>query len=855
MRIRVLQYGIRGFQKCAEAEVKGDETVADVARRCFPDFRANRFVINGEEVLDTDRVRDGLLVVWCVPQDPTQILIGLAITVILSAASYLIQKQMMKKAMKTKYGKDSEALSDTQYGWDYDAKNAVTEGSPVPVLYGKRMVTPPVAQSYSESVNLTGESFLYSTYALADGGAGFDDVITFPAGDDGSIYATIDHIPWRNFNNEPEDASDRHNYLYRNTTIYRGAHFNTSTGQIVDAHPVERANDGIIDEGFHQDGKLGEWGFQTKNAVTPTAIRIYSAYGYYQVNGFRFSAYNQNEEKWEVLGEANARYGSAPSVCSISFNFPNTRKWRLFRIDKMKWKPGSKKPNEDKSVTEIEMDVDLSSESSIPSGNLVALDVAPGTFWQAPPSFVDGTWASLAIEKKLDTNEFFFKTTPGAYPDRLAMQIQFPYGLYGIDEQTGNPTNKTVDLYAQFRGIKANGETGAWSDFFTSEHEDNDVVVSGGVASITKNAQSEISMTFIRKELNSGNLYDHFEVSLKFNEKPIVDVGEMADCVWSGLDEGWGFVPSYVRTATATMKMEASERVSGAAPQFRILVERPLVYVYNTITGTWEGMPASNPAWVAYDLIVRPRFNSSRYDAEEGQTTGQPNYTSPNDAGALMRETYDHEKMLYGEFKAWADFCDENSITCSLYYDSQITVAKALEYICDIGRAAIIMRGGMIGVSVDRRAIIDADGNISPVFKFDANNIVEGTWGVQWRDRYELPTEIEVTFFDKEREWNRFTVVAKDASADDENITPNVESLTLYACDSRAVAEAHAQFILKQNLIRKTYAWTGIMDSLPVDIGDVVQVYDDFVTVTAVTLNEDYTKKYEGVEYVDSRFA
>ena len=149
----------------------------------------------------------------------------------------------------------------------------------------------------------------------------------------------------------------------------------------------------------------------------------------------------------------------------------------------------------------------------------------------------------------------------------------------------------------------------------------------------------------------------------------------------------------------------------------------------------------------------------------------------------------------------------------------------------------------------------DSSFSMLSVFAFTDANIVANSWSVQFRDRADLPSEYDVTFFDRDREWNRFTVVARDAELDNEATAQNTQSVTLYACDRREVAQAFAEYAIRQNMVSRTYSWSGGIDAMPVEIGDIVSVKGELVRVTSVSVEEDFTRKYEGVEYVDARFA
>ena len=279
-----------------------------------------------------------------------------------------------------------------------------------------------------------------------------------------------------------------------------------------------------------------------------------------------------------------------------------------------------------------------------------------------------------------------------------------------------------------------------------------------------------------------------------------------------------------------------------------MLAERGLVNVFNSIDGEWQPKPADNPAWVAYDILCNPKFDDSRYGHTEEDEEGEiiDIGTHLNDSGVCLREQLQHRKLIYSEFAAWADFCDALGITCSMYFDSSTTVEKALGYVCDIGRAQLVNRGGTIGVAIDCAA--------SPAYAFDDGNMLADSYSVSYMDRTQSPTEVEVTFFDREREWQRFTVTARDPDKDVEGVAQNTDSVTLYACDRRDVAQAYAQYLLERSMVRRTFKWTGDFDSMPCDIGDVVTVLGNPARIISATFDDEHRRVFEAEEYVAARY-
>ena len=846
-----------------------------------------RFALDGIECPpDTPIGGASTAAAWETPgSDPaTWAFIGkLAVMILVSATAsavgYFVNKRQLAKLGK--YKKSDQETSDTNYGWDYDASNAVQEGAPVPVLYGRRLVIPPVASQRVHDVNETRQSFLDCTYAVADGGAGFSDIITYEAEGDSRYFARIDHTPWENLNKGTTSSSAGDNWRT----------FAALYGEVFTGVPKSSWQSGSFSGGQRRDlltdddllkedeFKTGELYLHFSRPISIDQVVMYTRckkekffWGSFTLEGLDHIGEGQTAT-WTSIRSSSyykcydpdkkIRFPSDKEIIMVTYlqttgtDTVKRQHYRIHRTTTMEvhkvrrsgsydelvdaYKCQSSETGHKCHVTEIRVGGEYTDSGSAVGGGYIALEATAGTFTETPTSFQTGTWSGLNVSKYLETEWFPFATTPAAYPDHASLRFVFPYGCYKIDSETGDLVNSYATLFAEYRTVSADGTFGAWSNFFTSSHADSSTTYNNdGSITVGLSTQSPTNLTFQRDGIGNGAA--RLEIRVKRGDTPADSSNEQNTCQWETLEEGWAFVPAYPRTATAVVQMNASEKFNGRLPQFSILAVRSTVYAYNTIAGAWEEHAADNPAWAAYDLIVRPRFDDRHH-------------ASPDEPGALLRETFPHAKMLYGEFASWAEFCDENGITCAMYYDAQSTIEKGVQYLCDIGRAQLVLKGGRIGVAVDRRADLDADGSPVPVFAFDDTNIVADTWAVQFRDRAELPTEYEVTFFDRDREWNRFTVVARDPDLDNEATAQNVQTVTLYACDRRDVAQAFADYAIRQNLVSRTYAWSGGLSAMPVEIGDIVSVKGELVRVTAVSAEEDFTRKYEGVEYVDARFA
>lgn len=814
-------------------------SIFDAVKTCFPEHDFNCFAIDGARADSGDELLpdgDCVICCWCVPESMAAIggfLLKMGAAFIAGMVIGGLVSTLLSKKTKQKYAKQVMDVSDEQYGWDYDARNAVTEGAPIPVLYGRRLVLPPTIMHHVETDNVVSESYLSNIYAVCEGGGGFNDTIMFPAGSDGNIQAKINHAEWTSFLSDPTsgEADDKTNLL-DGADVYVNFNPNTHEGAVTNV-----LTNGVFEAEKSWSSSTGNFGFSFGTSYRPCRVYFYSfrhpgtssgsSFAYVGVKSF--SLYGLYSGEWRLIGTSGTAAQKSENIymCSLDISASSERiRYSSYYIEPTYWYGNTNKRQW--TPTEIEF-YGVASDAADTLGGYASVSANSGNYeQQASTQLLQGTWASLSVQKRLDLNWFAYKTTPGGYPDKVNLQLSFPYGLYS--QSSGSMSTKEVSVSVQRRAVNEDGTTGEWETLASA----------GDSLTIADSSTSEKKYTIA--DTWSTPPYQA-EYRMKFTENPNPLAGEVCDCVWEGLDEGWNFDCIYPCTATATLKMFATQNISGGDPQFKILAERPIVNIYNSISGTWEERSASNPAWAAYDLIVRPKFD----DRTEG--------TIPNES-TLLREAYPHDCIVYTDFLRWANFCDSHKISCSMYYDGTTTVKDAVAMLCELGRAAIVNRGARLGVFIDKAwENTLQDGTPIPVYEFNEDNIVAETWKCSYENPNNLPTQVNVTFYDSRREWERFTVIARDSARDVESREQNISDITLYACDNRETAEAHADYILSQNLVRRTFEWSASIDAMPLDVGDVVKLYDDYVIVTSISTDGELHRAFTAMEYAPERYA
>ena len=770
-----------------------------------------------------------------------------------SVFSYIQAKKAMKGAKNSRYAKEVEDTSEQNYGWDFDAANVATEGAPMPVLYGERQVIPPIIQRRSVVSPTSGKEFMEVLVGVCHGGAGFLDTVSFPPDADGDLDILLNHASWKHYiSNEQfsSDASQEINRINASVTIYNGVYWTGSTLEAYAAAMTSNLKDGDTTtkgtslaasqsyDGRNSPAKSGKGGSKhTRNFyfVLPDPCQISRVRIFMNHAGPRFKVYagdTADITKYVLIGSF---YGNdTPHSWKTCYCNTGGKFYRHVLITDFA------KASE---ASFFEIEAYGSINSSVEEGitGYAEVDARDGRYLQAPFVICNGVWATLNVSKGLNLDWFTFATSPGASPEKLVCNLEFPYGLYDMSSLT--MSGKTVKIACERRGIAIDGTPEAWVKF-------NAAFDASSVIEITDATASAKKFQFATDDNALGG-FSHYEIRMKFAEDPGIGATVSAACNWSSVDEGYNHLPSYPRTAIAAVRMMATESLYGGLPQIKVRAARNNVMVYNSIDGEWQAKPAANPAWAAWDLLVRPVFDDSAFSETEfySEETGE---FLINPADYLREEAFSHDRVQYSDFAAWAAFCDAEAITMSMYFDGTSSVMECLQYILEIGRAGLVNRGNVLGVVVDKEVeTTDTLGNPVPIFTFDETNIVADTWSVEYRDRSNFPTEVQVTYYDKEREYSRKSVLVRET---DTALNHNAKDVTLYCCDDNAVARRHAEYILGQNRIRKGYAWTGDLDAMPLDIGDVVRVNGELVTISSVTFDSELRRQFRGMEYSHARF-
>ncbi len=205
-------------------------------------------------------------------------------------------------------------------------------------------------------------------------------------------------------------------------------------------------------------------------------------------------------------------------------------------------------------------------------------------------------------------------------------------------------------------------------------------------------------------------------------------------------------------------------------------------------TEGWHDKDATNPAWICYDMLVNDVYGTG----------------------------ISYENMIFEDFKAWAQFCDDEGFIANMYFDSVSTLPKSMEYIQMVGRGFVVQKGSYFSCVYE--------GIADPVQMFSMGNIIQKTFKETFLNQQDRANCVEVTYFDKNLRYSRQTIELRTEEFNTgEAIIPVKASTTLYACNDRQLALRHAKFALNCNkYIERTIEFEADVDAIACQVSDII---------------------------------
>ncbi|WP_342234659.1 host specificity factor TipJ family phage tail protein [Inquilinus sp. OTU3971] len=406
-----------------------------------------------------------------------------------------------------------------------------------------------------------------------------------------------------------------------------------------------------------------------------------------------------------------------------------------------------------------------------PSTNYSEIEFAKrfGLADQDLPSWFNDSLRPVPKNIRLTTDWLTHRTT--AAVDALRLDVNFPRGIANIDMKKGKKSNWEVQLEVRYQKV---GDT-TWTSLPASS-----------VLFVDKRAVS------IRKSIPIPGLANAlYDVQIrraeaeKFND-------DILNEVWlSDVNEIDTEDVAYNYTAYLGTRVRVTDQLSGI-PTITALVKGIKVPHYDAdgqFLGRWWD---DNPAWITLDVITNPVYGAGR---------------------AISR-------IDIARFVEWAEFCTAMGLKFNGVFDTIQTLWDALQPILRTGRAQLLPMGTRLSLAIER--------DEPPVMMFTVGNIKKGTFKLNWLGLQDRANEIEVSFYDKEKGFERNTVRVINDKALHRGDPTRSSSIELKGVTDfkQAWLEGNLQMALNQYVLQ-TATWESPIEAIACTVGDVVIVQHD----------------------------
>lgn len=490
-----------------------------------------------------------------------------------------------------------------------------------------------------------------------------------------------------------------------------------------------------------------------------------------------------------------------------------------------------------------------------------------GTNTQSPVSFFDYTSSDQQLNYALELGEWHTQRTEGDGGEGLEVMIAFSNGLYYITDG-GSKAATSVAFDLQYRKV---GDTN-WTSYGTSyttvqkyrntvtgEHYElgdtrvysnrieywvstNEVigredgqdiyreqlvekinvsVYQGDFVTISACYESTQYITYRMDYLPKGQ----YDVRVRCRSKAGTTSRFVNTFYFASLSHI--LYQRYCRPnkILVAIRALATDQLSGSEPTITWEQTVNSVLVFNPSTNSYEEKPANNPAWVVYDMFH-----------------GAQRLESPISLGTYVYVVNgcSASRLDYYSYSAWAARCEAMNLTFNYCFDSIADMWDAIQKVETCGRGKVVIKGTTISCVFDEPK--------TPTQMFTVANVIQDTFTESFLSQDSRANSVEVTFANKEKNYDSDVAVAYSSNWDAEKDNPT--QVTLYGCTNYAEAYRYACYLLRANqYFIRTLSFQADVDAIACQVGDAIYLQSDVFnwgaggrlvefTNSTITLNE-----------------
>lgn len=371
--------------------------------------------------------------------------------------------------------------------------------------------------------------------------------------------------------------------------------------------------------------------------------------------------------------------------------------------------------------------------------------------------------------------------TEGDAGEGVEITIEFPAGLYYSDD-SGGASSTSVTIKAE---IKKEDETQwrAWDTW-----------------TITEAKAASFRRVYKLSNLEAGR----YHVRVCLVNRSGTSLRHINKCYWNQLTHV--IYKQFDRPGKALIGIRAlaTDQLSGSMPEITCEVVRSKVWVYNPYKLLYEQKPADNPAWACYDLW-------HRCELVEHPSTGVYRH---------VRRGVPKEYMIYDDFNAWAEKCDENNLKVNIAINSASKKQEHINSVALCGRGSTLTRGTKIG------CVFDCATDMVQIF--NVGNIMEESFEEQFLSLADRANIIELSYHDKERGYQSETVLCYSQGWEKVKGINNPSQIRYDGITSREQAWREAAYQSRKNRYEvRTISITVKYEAIACQVGDVIGIQHD----------------------------
>jgi predicted phage tail protein len=351
--------------------------------------------------------------------------------------------------------------------------------------------------------------------------------------------------------------------------------------------------------------------------------------------------------------------------------------------------------------------------------------------------------------------------------DKFRVDVVFPAGLYGVDQNDGHSFAKSVDIEIQYRLVGA----GTWTPL--------------GTFNVTENNRSAVRRSYYSPELATGR----YDIQIRRTTTPTNSLSEVDGVNVSDINEIVLDDVTYKHSALLGLRIRLNDQLSGL-PTVTYKVKGRKVKVWNG--SAWVVQWSPIPAWIALDMMTNKRFG-----------------------GGMAEARFDLNKL-----KELGQHCIDKNLTFNGVFDQAMSLWDASQYVLRCGHAQWVPIGTKYSVMIEKQS--------TPVMMFSVANIVKGSFKETWLPVADRANEIEISYFDKLDGNKQRTVRVYDSAAIAAGRPARPASITLFGVDNSD--QAFNEGVLQLNLNRyilQTCEFEAPVEAIGCAVGDLIYVQHD----------------------------